>query len=200
MRKVLGAILCGGASRRFGEPKGLQRLGDEPLLNHVADRLRPQVDTLAICPGQSEPDYRTFQLPSIADRLAGREGPMSAILGAVDGAAGRYGWVATVPCDMPFLPHDLVERLLQAAEPGIPCYAASPAGNHYTLALWPVSRSADLHALVIDEGERALHKVLGRLDAVRCLFDDKDKAVFLNVNSKADLRAAERYLHSGLAD
>lgn len=200
MRKILGAILCGGASRRFGEPKGLQWLGDEPLLSRVAGRLRPQVDTLAVCPGRSEPDYRTFQLPLIADRLAGREGPMSAILGAVDWAGDRYDWIATAPCDMPFLPDDLVKRLLQAAKPDIPCYAASPAGDHYTLALWPVSRSADLHALVIDEGERALHKVLGRLDAVRCLFDDQDKVVFLNVNSKADLKAAESYLHNGLTD
>ncbi|WP_370198876.1 molybdenum cofactor guanylyltransferase [Roseibium sp.] len=191
---IAAAIFCGGTSRRFGGPKGLAKLGGQSLIERAIGRLRPQVNALALCAGEDAELYRSIGATLVPDPLAGKEGPASALLGALNWAAPEHKWLATAPCDMPFLPEDLVARLSAEATPDKPCFAASRSGNHYTVALWPTNLLPAVRSLITDRRERALHRLLTALSARTCNLDDLNLRTFLNVNSKEDLRAAEELL------
>lgn len=110
---VTGAILAGGkASRMGGQDKGLIELQGRPMIAHVIQALVPQVDQLLINANRNLVQYHRFGYPVISDQIPDHPGPlagMSAALQAID-----TEFLLTVPCDGPWLPEDLRQRL-QAA-------------------------------------------------------------------------------------
>jgi molybdenum cofactor guanylyltransferase len=138
-----GVILAGGrATRMGGGDKALLDLGGRPLLAHVIDRLKLQVNTLVLNANGDPVRFEAFALPVLADTVNGLPGPLAGVLAGMDWAAERgFESVATAAADTPFLPRDLVARL--AAGGGF-ALAASPdtAGimrPHPTFGLWPVA-------------------------------------------------------------
>ena len=106
---ILGAVLAGGRSSRFGSDKAAALLDGRTLLDRVIDALRPQVDALVIC-GREHAG-----LTSVPDRPGPDLGPLGGLNAALHHAAAHgFEAVVTVPCDTPFLPDDLVERLRTA--------------------------------------------------------------------------------------
>ncbi len=190
VQRVAGAILCGGASQRLPGPKPLRLLAGRPLVGHVADWLLPQTDTLWLCAGRDAGALAEFGFPVLSDPLDGRAGPLSGLLASLDHAGPDFDVVVTAPCDTPFLPGDLVGRLVSAAS-GVPTFAASARGNHYVVSAWPVHLCGAVrrHA---DAGERALRKVLSSLGAKAVLFDGPEQDAFLDINTPADFAKAER--------
>jgi len=128
--QVTGLVLAGGrGSRMGGVDKGLQMLRGRPLVAHALERLRPQVDTLAINANRHPEAYAAFGVPVWADALADYPGPLGGMLAGL--VACHTEWLVTVPCDTPDFPTDLVARLLAAAR---------AAGVH---AAMPVTEVAD---------------------------------------------------------
>ena len=128
---LLGAVLAGGRSRRFGSDKAMARLGKAPLIDHVIAALRPQTASIVVC-GRDVPG-RT----SLADRPRAGLGPLGGLAAALD-YARRNGFavVLSAPCDTPGLPTDLASTLLRH---GQPTYIASTP----VVGVWP-STLADL--------------------------------------------------------
>ena len=104
--RVLGTILAGGQARRFGSDKALAMIDGSAMLDHVADRLRPQCDALMVA-GRDWPG-----LERIGDRPAPGLGPLGGLAGAL-AFAQAYGFdaVLTAGCDLPGLPRDLRAKL-----------------------------------------------------------------------------------------
>lgn len=192
--QVVGVILSGGASQRFGAPKGLQLLAGRPLIAHVIDRLRPQVDALALSAGINAILYQGFGLPVLPDAFGTQDGPTAGLLAAFAHAETMSHDAATliVPVDMPFLPRALLTALIAhgAATPGHPIYAQSTRGPHFGVSLWPSAVYGTTRHLVLAEGFRALHRVLERLHARPCPFAEHGDDIFLDVNSPPDLQSA----------
>lgn len=133
MTGVLGAVLAGGMSRRFGSDKALADYRGRPLIAHVIARLRPQVSDLVVV-GREHPGEAW-----IPDRPAPGLGPLGGLCAALRHAgAGGYDAVLTSGCDLPDLPLDLRDAL-----------GAGPAFvlGQPLLALWPGSLAGvlDLH-------------------------------------------------------
>src|SRR5690242_14839672 len=104
--RVLGAVLTGGRSSRFGSDKAAALIDGRPMLDWVIDVLVPQVDDVLVCgretPGRiSVPDYPTPDL-----------GPLGGLNAALRyAAANGFDAVLSVPCDTPRLPNDLRAQL-----------------------------------------------------------------------------------------
>jgi molybdopterin-guanine dinucleotide biosynthesis protein A len=113
--KITGVILAGGMGRRMGgADKGLQYLRGQPLVAWAIDRLAPQVDHLLISANRNLAQYAAFGYPVLSDDIPDFAGPLAglhAVLGHADTPL-----VASVPCDTPWLPVDLVARLLAALQ------------------------------------------------------------------------------------
>ena len=130
MTRLLGAILAGGKASRFGSDKAAALAGGVALIDHVAARLRPQVDRLVVS-GRDWPG-----LARIDDRPAPGLGPLGGLAGALDFALSNgFDAVLAGGCDLPDLPPDLRVRLGDAP--------AVVAGQPL-LGLWPAAMAPRL--------------------------------------------------------
>ncbi|MEO3992502.1 molybdenum cofactor guanylyltransferase MobA [Pseudocitrobacter cyperus] len=107
---ITGVVLAGGkASRMGGKDKGLMTLHGRPLWQHVADRLQPQVDSVAISANRNIEVYQASGFPVYQDSLADFPGPLAGMSSVMQQAEGE--WFLFCPCDTPFIPANLAERL-----------------------------------------------------------------------------------------
>lgn len=106
-------ILAGGRGARMqGSDKGLVEYRGRPLLEHVLDRVMPQVGDIVISANRNLLRYQSYGYPVIPDSIAGFAGPLAGIASALP--ACKHDWVLVTPCDMPYLPDDLVSTLYGA--------------------------------------------------------------------------------------
>ncbi|MYK32548.1 MAG: molybdenum cofactor guanylyltransferase MobA [Boseongicola sp. SB0670_bin_30] len=192
-----GTILAGGQARRMGGgDKGLLVVGDRTMLEHVIDRLAPQVGELALNANGDETRFSRFGLPVLADPVAGFAGPLAGVLAGLDWGADRgVANIVTVAADTPFLPADLVDRLLDAAmDQGRQiALASTAAGLHPTFGLWPVALRDDLRA-ALSEGVRKVVDWTDGHGAARAEFPVGELDPFFNVNTPEDLDRARDFL------
>ena len=125
---ITGVILAGGrGSRMGGVDKGLQDLQGRPLVQWVLERLAPQVDSVLINANRNLPRYAGFGCPVLPDLIPDFAGPLAGLQAALAGAATPL--VATVSCDSPLLPADLVRRLQEALAAADADLTVARAGN-----------------------------------------------------------------------
>src|SRR5216117_4434312 len=113
MSQVSGIVLAGGQGRRMGSvDKGLQLLHGKPMVQWVLERFAPQVDEIIVNANQNVQRYAAFGHRVVSDEVSGFAGPLAGLHAGLK--AAMHPLVATVPCDSPFLPDDLVKRLRAA--------------------------------------------------------------------------------------
>ena len=109
------------ARRRPVAPHGRRRQGaaacsaDVPLLDRVIERMRPQVEALVLNANGDPARFAGFGLPVVADSVPDFAGPLAGVLAGLDWTAAHRpdcAYVVSVATDAPFLPRDLVSRLV----------------------------------------------------------------------------------------
>ena len=202
---TLGLLLAGGLSRRMGGgDKALRPLGGRSLLDHVIDRIGPQVAGLVLNANGDPGRFTRFGLPVVADSIPGFAGPLAGILAGLDWAAANRPDcrdVISVPTDAPFLPRDLVARLSRGREEAgadLAC-AASEGRSHPVVGLWPVRLREALREAVAIEGIRKVDVWTARYHLTIVDFPEQGQGLdpFFNANRPGDLvRAAELLKYS----
>jgi molybdenum cofactor guanylyltransferase len=186
---ITGVVLAGGQGRRMGTvDKGLVELEGRPLVAHVLARLAPQVGSLLINANQNPDRYATFGYRVVPDSVGGFAGPLAGLHAGL--TATQTPWIATVPCDSPFLPDDLIARLAGAADVHIADLAVARTFEqpHPVFAL--VARRVLPHlAAFLESGGRKIDAWYATLNVIEVGFDDEADA-FRNINTAAELAAA----------
>ena len=191
-----GVVLAGGLARRMGGgDKPLRLLGGRPMLDHVLERLGPQVAAMALNANGEAARFAAYGLPVWPDTLPGHPGPLAGILAAME--ASPLPWVVTVPGDSPFLPADLVARLHAAREAaGTPLACAASGGfAHPPIALWPTALAAELRA-AIAAGERKIDRWTARHGVALAEWPTAPHDPFFNANTPEELTQAEAILRA----
>lgn len=186
---IAAIVLAGGRGRRMDErDKGLVELAGRPLAGWVVDSLRGQVDEIVVSANRNLDAYAALGCPVVPDALPDRPGPLAGILAAAETSAAD--WLLATPCDTPFLPADLAERMLATAQANdVPLVRAADGERiHYAVMLLHRRLLADM-AAALAEGERRVQAWQARHPHAEAVFDDR--AAFLNVNTEDDLRRAE---------
>jgi molybdopterin-guanine dinucleotide biosynthesis protein A len=197
---IIGVILAGGQSSRMGGgDKGMRALGDRPLLLHVIQRLRPQVERLVLNANGDPARFAGFALPVIPDSVPDSAGPLAGVLAGMDWAADELPeahYIITVPGDGPFLPRNLVAHLAKTIlDEDAELAVAASAGQPYpVVGLWPVALRDELRrALTVED----VHKVdawTARYRRVTASFPSEPVDPFFNANTPEQLAEAERLL------
>ena len=171
MTRVLGAVLAGGRSRRFGSDKANALLDGRSLIDRAIAGLAPQVDAVIVC-GREMPGF-----VSMADRPAADLGPLGGLNAALHHASEHgYAAVVSVPCDVPHLPTDLAARL---GEAGTPAYLSSLP----VIGRWPSSLADLLDRHLATSADRSM-----RLWATVAGAHPIHAGELANVNTPADLQ------------
>jgi len=174
-----------------GVDKGLQLLRGRPLVDWVRERLAPQVDELFINANQNLDAYATFGVPVIEDRLDGFAGPLAGLHRGLE--AARHPYLVTAPCDSPFLPHDLVQRLYAGLIGAGAQLAVARTGSQPHPVFCVCERSLGPHlAAFLDGGGRKIDAWYASLRVAEVAFDDEAEA-FSNINTQEELLEFEQH-------
>ena len=151
---IVGAVLCGGASRRFGSDKALAPAGQLLLGQRVVVAMRDAgIDPVVAVGGQAGLSLGT---PTIADRTPGR-GPLAALAGVLSWA--NKGWVLVAPCDLPLLSSSHIKALITDLVPDQAAVAEVDGEPQASLAVWPAGWARRVQREV-DGGARAFRHAL----------------------------------------
>lgn len=187
--QITGLVLAGGqGSRLGGVDKGLQLHHGQPLALKALQRLRPQVGQVMLSANRNLETYAGWGVPVWPDPadLAGYQGPLAGFLAGLQHADTPY--LATVPCDCPRFPADLVARLAAAMHDGIDLVLArTTAGPEPAFCLMRRSLADDLRRYLAS-GERKVGGWMAQLRRAEASFDDP--AAFFNINTPDDLGRA----------
>jgi len=208
--RPVGVILAGGLSRRMfehgeaggrnnGLDKGLLPLGATTMLGQVIARLAPQVDRIVLNVNGDPARFKSFGLPTTPDPIAGFVGPLAGVLAGMRWTATHQTdatHIVTTSADAPFIPKDLVVRLVTAAlsEKGSIAMARSGGDWHPVIGCWPVALADDLEA-ALRSGTRKVLNWTDRHGTIPVDFDAVDiKGTmvdpFFNANTPAELELA----------
>jgi molybdopterin-guanine dinucleotide biosynthesis protein A len=160
------------------------------MVEWVVERFSPQVDELLINANQNIDVYSALGHRVIPDAIGGYVGPLAGLHRGLSEA--RHDLVATVPCDSPFLPTDLVHRLLSALEKNNAELAVARTGQqpHPVFCLCRKNVLANLTSF-LESGGRKIDAWYSALRVVEVAFDDVADA-FQNINTQSELSAADR--------
>lgn len=193
----LGAIFAGGQGRRMGGiDKGLIELGDRPLWQIVSQRLAPQAHAIAVLAPAApvwldgvESAVWIEDDPAIQGPAAG----LAAALALLLRTSGPGASLLTTPVDAPFLPPDLFEQT-SAVRDANPVVMTQTQGRlHPVFGLWRAGVAQEF--AVAARADASLRRAAERLGYSVCAaWDGADPDPFLNLNTPADLSAAEAIL------
>ena len=199
--KVIGVLLAGGLARRMGGgDKCMRALAGRPLLEHLIDAVGPQVDAMILNANGDVDRFAAYGLPVVADVIEGYAGPLAGVLTGLDWAAENVpdaGWVVSLATDAPFVPADMVARMMTAivAEDAEIACAASGGRMHPVFGLWPLGLCGDLRAAMIDEDMRKIDMWTARYKLAVVEFEEANgRDPFFNVNRPENLAEAEQVL------
>lgn len=200
----LGAILAGGASRRFGSPKALAVVEGRPIIERVRDAMARVLPRVVLIANDPVP-FAKLGLPIRPDDVPG--------LGALGGIRTALEWAREehrpgalcVACDMPFLAPELLRLLLERAE-GTGADAVAPESRGprgvEPLCAWYSTACLDAIHEIAAEGRGAVAGILERVRTERIPLAEVERAgdpdvLFFNVNTSHDHSRAVRMAAEG---
>lgn len=183
---ISAVILSGGrATRMGGLDKGLVKLQGKPLVQHVIERIQPQVDELFINANRELGVYQSFGIPVFKDEQADFIGPLAGFYIGLSQA--KHPYLLTVPCDSPYLPMHIAHRLYRdLTELNVDIAVAKSDGEtHPVISLCKTSTLPSLIS-AIQAGERKVSAWQKSLRYTEVTFDDCAEA-FTNLNTLQDI-------------
>lgn len=209
---ITGLVLAGGEGSRMGHAdKGLILLQGQPLAAWAARRLASQVGPLLLNANRHIAQYEALGWPVVCDAGFGGDfssdspprhtGPLAGFLAGLQHC--RTPWLATVPCDTPCFPGDLVARLadaVQARQADIAVVCTPGADGSRVLqpvfCLMKASLQTSLQDFIAQGGQR-VRQWAQQHACVQVLIEPRDSdgpASFFNANTPEDLQWLEQTL------
>ena len=188
-QQITGLILAGGKGTRMGSvDKGLQLFRGTPMAEQVLQRLKPQVGHVIINANQHREVYESFGCPVCPDEFSGFAGPLAGLHAGLTRCETPY--LVTSPCDSPFLPMDLVEKLSAALAAAQADIAVAVTGDSARQQRHPVFCLLSRHlkddlATYLGDGGRKMDAWFARHTQVDVGF--ADEAEFANINTREEL-------------
>ena len=193
---VLGVILAGGKSSRFGSNKSLSNLANNKLIEHVINKIDTYFPKILIVSNDSSLKIENKKIKIIKDCIEGYLGPLVGVLSAMKYAnsyKNKYKWIITFPCDTPFFNRIIIEKMIEKtnmADEKI-YFVRDKKQRHNIFGIW----STNLEKVLEDDLKNNFRKVDLWADKIGCNFIEKDiqnENEFLNINTKEDLELAEK--------
>lgn len=189
-RGEIGAvILAGGRGRRMGSiEKGLLPFRGRPLVSHVIAAVEPHVGELIVSANRRIDEYAALDAAVVTDEWPNARGPLAGVASAL--RVTRLPYLMIAPCDTPFLPWDLVPRLVAAlSDTRVDAAVAHADGIMQPLcALMRCTLEPMLRDYIEAGGAKAAQWWAERC-TVAVTFDEPQ--AFININTPQDREQAE---------
>jgi len=193
---ILGVVLAGGKSKRFGSDKTSVKLGDKTLIEHTISKIENYFQEILIISNNENHLINKKNVFLTKDLIDGYLGPLIGVLSAMDWVEKNnknYKWIATFPSDTPFFDQKVIENLKNCTVNESKKLFFIKSGNkrHNIFGLW----SMELKEILlkdIDKGIRKVEDWANKVGSEIIEMNSDNDYNFLNINTKEDLEKAKK--------
>ena len=196
---ILAVVLAGGQSKRFGEDKNQAKLGNLTLLEHVLAKVTKKFEKILIVSNQNLNIKTLNSITIVPDCIQGNLGPLVGVLTAMKWIKKnnkQYQWIATFPSDTPFFDTSIIEKYKSriSLNESLLYFARSNQKRHNIFGLWSIKLMDTLENDLINNNFRKVEEWADKIgvETINVKIDKFDP--FFNINTKTDLKEAEKIL------
>ena len=196
---ILGVVLAGGKSQRFGEDKCQVKLGDKLLIDYILSEIIDEFKEVLLISNNKIKYINSNKISLVEDTKKGL-GPLGGILTAMKWIKENnksYKWISTFPSDTPFFKKQILNNFLEEIKnyEGKLFFINSNDTRHNIFGLWSIDLLERLEK-DLDNGERKVEMWANKIGvkSINMKFENKDP--FFNINTKEDFTKAEEYLEN----
>ena len=190
---ILGTVLAGGKSQRFGEDKSQVKLGDKLLIDYILSEIIDEFNEVLVV-SNSLINFKESEKISLIKDFKKDLGPLGGVLTAMKWVKDNnkdYQWISTFPVDTPFFKNQILKDFLNKIniEEGKLFFIKSNNTRHNIFGLWSIDLMDKLEE-DLDKGERKVEVWANSIGVknINMKFENKDP--FFNINTKEDLKKA----------
>ena len=194
---ILGVVLAGGKSQRFGEDKCQVKLGDKLLIDYIISEIVDEFKEVLLISNNKIKYNHSNKISLVEDTKKGL-GPLGGILTAMKWIRQNnksYKWISTFPSDTPFFKKQILNNFIEEIKSyeGKLFFINSNNTRHNIFGLWSIDLLERLEKDLYN-GERKVEMWANKVGvkSINMKFENKDP--FFNINTKEDLIKAEEYL------
>ena len=193
---ILGVVLAGGKSKRFGSDKTSIKLGDKTLIEHTITKIENYFQEILIISNNENHLINKKNVFLTKDLIDGHLGPLIGVLSAMDWIEKNnknYKWIATFPSDTPFFDQKVIENLKNCTINQSKKLFFIKSGNkrHNIFGLWSMELKETLKT-DIDNGIRKVEDWANKVGSEIIEMNSDNDYNFLNINTKEDLEKAKK--------
>ena len=182
--RVSCIVLAGGEGKRFNrENKGLIELDQRPLIEHILERISPQVDDIVISANRNIGRYKKYSNRVIEDKNKNFHGPLAGISSCI--TACKHEWILVIPCDTPLLPENLVDRLCTTSSHKL--IVAKSQQQRQLVFLMHISLKENLNEFLLQGHQKAMTWI--ELQNPKVVIFSHTNNAFLNINTPLELNS-----------
>ena len=194
---ILGVILAGGRSRRFGSNKAIARLGDKTLLEHAISKVEKNFLEILIVSNEANININKKNIFFVKDYIEGQLGPLIGVLSAmkwVEQNNKKYNWIATFPCDTPFFDDSIIEKLRHCSisDDHLLFFLNSGKKRHNIFGLWSLKLIDDLEKDIRSNNFRKVELWANKIGVRYVEVVTKKFDKFFNINTLDDFEEAKK--------
>jgi len=192
--KILGVVLAGGKSLRFGEDKSQVKLNNKSLIDHILSEILTEFKELLIVSNNSIEFNKSEKISIIGD-FKNNLGPLGGVLTAMKWIKDNnkdYQWISTFPTDTPFFKNQILKDFHNKInlKNGKLFFIKSNNTRHNIFGLWSIDL-ADKLEKDLENGDRKVEDWANKVgvNIIDMQFEKNDP--FFNINTKEDLEKAK---------
>ena len=196
---ILGVILAGGKSSRFGSNKADAHLGDKTLLEHTISKVEKNFLEVLIVSNNESIKINKKNVFLVKDFIKGQLGPLIGILSAmkwIEQNNKKYKWIATFPCDTPFFDDSIIEKFKNCSisEDHLLFFLNSRKKRHNIFGLWSLKLIDILEEDIRSNNFRKVELWADKIGVQKIEVNTEGFDKFLNINTLGDLEDAKKNL------
>ena len=196
---ILGVILAGGKSSRFGSNKADAHLGDKTLLEHTISKVEKNFLEVLIVSNNESIKINKKNVFLVKDFIKGQLGPLIGILSAmkwIEQYNKKYKWIATFPCDTPFIDDSIIGKLKNCSlsNDHLLFFLNSRKKRHNIFGLWSLKLIDILEEDIRSNNFRKVELWADKIGVQKIEVNTEGFDKFLNINTLGDLEDAKKNL------
>ena len=191
---ILGTVLAGGKSQRFGEDKSQVKLGDKLLIDYILSEVIEEFKEILVV-SNSLIDFRKSEKITVIEDIKKNLGPLGGVLTAMKWIKDNnkdYKWISTFPADTPFFKRSILQKFLQdiqLSESKL-FFIKSNNTRHNIFGLWSIDLMDKLEE-DLNKGERKVEVWANSIGVKTINIEFQNEDPFFNINTKEDLEKAK---------
>ena len=196
---ILGTVLAGGKSQRFGEDKSQVKLGDKLLIDYILSEIIDEFNEVLVV-SNNLIEFKQSEKISLIKDFKKDLGPLGGVLTAMKWVKNNnkdYQWISTFPVDTPFFKNQILKDFFKKInmKEGKLFFINSNDTRHNIFGLWSLDLMDKLRE-DLDKGERKVEVWANSIGVknINMKFENKDP--FFNINTKEDLKKAIEILEN----